>query len=94
MEAEGFQEPPTAGSDPEWRTNLAVHYLLYRCLWEGRLGKPQTVRRLRKEAFSLMDEAAERRLFSDARASGGLYEVCRDIHRGAELMFSGRHSRA
>lgn len=74
-EANGFESLPSAASSSQWSTTVAVHYLLFRCLLEDRLGHPRVVRRLRKEAFNLMDEAAEKQLFAKARHAGGLHEV-------------------
>lgn len=74
-EANGFESPPSASVNPQWSATVAVHYLLFRCLLEDRLGRPRVVRRLRKEAFNLMDEAAEKQLFAEARQAGGLHEV-------------------
>ena len=74
-ESSGFERLPSASSTPQWSTTLAVHYLLFRCLLEDRLGRPRVVRRLRKEAFNLMDEAAEKQIFAETRQAGGLQEV-------------------
>lgn len=74
-EVDGFNPGPSSGSDPGWSINMALHFLLFRCLWEDRIGHPLLVRRLRKQAFNLMDEAADRQLFADSRAMGGLHEV-------------------
>lgn len=74
-ETSGFERPPSASTLSQWSTTLAVHYLLFRCLLEDRLGHPRVVRRLRKEAFNLMDEAAEKHIFAKARQAGGLQEV-------------------
>lgn len=71
----GFKSRALDGPNSQWSTTVAVHFLLFRCLWEGRVGRPQLVRRFRKEAFHLMDEAAERGAFAVARGIGGLQKV-------------------
>jgi hypothetical protein len=69
--------PTTIASapNPEWLATIAVHLLLYKCLWEGRRGKPERVKQLRKQTFGLMDEASECRAFAALRHHGGLLEV-------------------
>lgn len=59
----------------EWRAVIGVHFLLYQCLWEGRQGRPEQVKLLRKQAFGMMDQASERRAFDRLRRNGGLIEV-------------------
>ena len=81
-EETGFKEEPSISIDPQWATTLAVHYLLFRCLYEDRKGHPRAVRRLRKEAFNLMDVAAERHSFELARRVGGLQEVSLSMAQG------------
>lgn len=58
---------------------MAIHFLLFRCLLEDRLGRPALVRILRKEAFNLMDEVVESDSFAMARRAGGAQKVSRIV---------------
>lgn len=66
---------PTSPVNPQWSVTIAIHYLLYRCLWEGRMGRAAVVKTLRQCTFRLMDETIEKRLSAEARAHGGLQKV-------------------
>jgi len=59
----------------DWLAPIAVQFLLYQCLWEGRHGRPERVKLLRKQAFGMMDQASECRAFDLLRRNGGLIDV-------------------
>lgn len=76
-EEKGLPGILNTAKDPSWLATIAVHFMLYKCLWEGRQGRAERVKQLRKQTFGLMDEISECRAFSPLRQNGGLLEVIR-----------------
>lgn len=54
---------------------MTIHYILFRCLWEGRIGNDSTVKALLKKLYLIMDDTSDRGLFDELRASGGVMQV-------------------
>ena len=71
----GFSWTLASCKNADWLAPIAVQFLLYQCLWEGRQGRPERVKVLRKEAFGMMDQASECRAFDVLRRNGGLVDV-------------------
>lgn len=73
--------PPTdllSGQKEErtWLACLNIHYLILRALWEGRIGNDSVAKEIMKRAYALMDETADKKVFSELRANGGVITVC------------------
>jgi hypothetical protein len=71
----GFAWTLASCKNADWLAPIAVQFLLYQCLWEGRQGRPEKVKVLRKQAFGMMDQASECRAFDSLRQHGGLVDV-------------------
>jgi hypothetical protein len=71
----GFSWTLASCKNADWLAPIAVQFLLYQCLWEGRQGRPERVKVLRKQAFGMMDQASECRAFDVLRRNGGLVDV-------------------
>lgn len=56
-------------------TDTYMHYLILRCLWEGRVGNDARVRSLLRRIYTTMDEAADASAFESSRAKGGVVEL-------------------
>jgi hypothetical protein len=56
-------------------TDTYMHYLMLRCLWEGRIGNDVRVRSLLRQMYTTMDEAADTSAFEAGRASGGVVKL-------------------
>jgi hypothetical protein len=74
-DSSGFSWSLASVKNAAWLAPIAVQFLLYQCLWQGRQGRPDRVKILRKEAFGMMDQASECRAFSALRRNGGLVDV-------------------
>ena len=74
-DAGGFSWTLASAKNAAWLAPIAVQFLLYQCLWQGRQGRPDRVKVLRKEAFGMMDQASETRAFAGLRRNGGLLDV-------------------
>ena len=57
--------------------------MLFRCLWEGRIGNDATVKVLLKRLYLLMDDTSDRGVFEQMRASGGTVEASDDFQFGS-----------
>ncbi|KIR32042.1 hypothetical protein I352_05671 [Cryptococcus deuterogattii MMRL2647] len=69
--------PPTdliSGQKEErtWLACLNIHYLILRALWEGRIGNDNVAKEIMKRAYALMDETADKKVFNELRANGGV----------------------
>jgi len=71
----GFPWTLSSCKNADWLAPIAVQFLLYQCLWEGRQGRPERFKVLRKQAFGMMDQASECRAFDVLRRNGGLVDV-------------------
>ena len=58
-----------------WKAHATVHYLIFRCLWEGRIGNDSVVKSLLKHLYLLMDNMADQAVFHQLRANGGIIQV-------------------
>lgn len=59
-----------------WLACLNIHYLILRALWEGRIGNDNVTKEIMKRAYALMDETADKKVFNELRANGGVITVC------------------
>lgn len=59
-----------------WLACLNIHYLILRALWEGRVGNDSVAKEIMKRAYALMDETADKKVFNELRANGGVITVC------------------
>lgn len=59
-----------------WLACLNIHYLILRALWEGRIGNDNVAKEIMKRAYALMDETADKKVFNELRANGGVITVC------------------
>ncbi|KIY32195.1 hypothetical protein I305_05494 [Cryptococcus gattii E566] len=55
-----------------WLACLNIHYLILRALWEGRVGNDSVAKEIMKRAYALMDETADKKVFNELRANGGV----------------------
>ncbi|OWZ64792.1 hypothetical protein AYX14_06385 [Cryptococcus neoformans] len=55
-----------------WLACLNIHYLILRALWEGRIGNDNVAKEIMKRAYALMDETADKKVFNELRANGGV----------------------
>ncbi|CAD6588699.1 MAG: hypothetical protein TREMPRED_005127, partial [Tremellales sp. Tagirdzhanova-0007] len=69
-------EGPEVSIKSAWEAHVALHFMLFRCLWEGRIGNDATVKVLLKRLYLLMDDTSDRGVFEQMRASGGTILIC------------------
>ena len=69
--------PHKLDTETAWTAHLAIHYLLLRSLWDGRIGNDLAVKSILKRIYLMMDDLSEKGVFSDLRANGGIIEVGR-----------------
>jgi hypothetical protein len=87
-ESSGFSWTLARCKNAQWLAPIAVQFLLYQCLWQGRQGRPNRVKAFRKEAFGIMDQASECHAFDALRENGGLLDVSLAHMR---LLTAGHH---
>lgn len=74
-----------------WDAHFILHYLLLRCLWEGRVGNDTLVKVTLKKLYLLMDDTSDRGVFSEVRAKGGAIEV-NGFSRSLAVLIKGKDS--
>lgn len=68
-------EAPEDKSKSAWEAHVTLHYMLLRCLWEGRIGNDANIKVLLKRLYLFMDDSSDRGVFGQLRASGGTLEA-------------------
>lgn len=68
----GWREDSLTATGPP---HVYIHYLILRCLWEGRIGNDAATRALLRRMYMFMDEGADQGVFDKDRARGGVVEV-------------------
>lgn len=77
----GWHEPfftangPTSGPDVARHAYFVLHYMMLRCLWEGRIGNDAVVKSLLKRVYLSVDEALDENRFAAFKADGGMIDL-------------------
>ncbi|WVF66742.1 hypothetical protein IAT40_001484 [Kwoniella sp. CBS 6097] len=80
----GTNLPQDPSENRSWRASLTLQYIYLRSLWEGRIGKDDSVRALLKQIYALMDQAMTEGIFHGLKANGGIVSI--DIPGDRPLM--------
>lgn len=66
---------PSSGDALARHTYFVLHYILLRCLWEGRIGHDLGVRALLKRLYLIVDEICDADRFGTIRTQGAILDI-------------------